>query len=75
LLVLYTDGLTEAINSEQEEFGVAWLRQTILDQGQRRDASASGLVAAIEQTLDEFVGEEKPFDDVTMLAVKAGRTR
>lgn len=65
-LLLYTDGVTDAINSQQQEFGRDRLRQTAANQ---RRSSAADLVGALEQALYHFVGGTEPFDDITILLV------
>lgn len=66
-LVLYTDGLTEAINGTMEQFGLQRLKETIRSGAQ---GTAQELIAAIEQALDAFVGDAPPFDDVTLVVAK-----
>jgi len=69
ILVLYTDGITEAENSQGEEFGMERLSAVI-----RRDSSLSAeeILSNIFQSAEEFcqgVGFE---DDATALVVKCG---
>jgi len=69
ILVLYTDGITEAENSQGEEFGMERLSAVI-----RRDSSLSAeeILNNIFQSAEEFcqgVGFE---DDATALVVKCG---
>jgi sigma-B regulation protein RsbU (phosphoserine phosphatase) len=66
-VLFYTDGVTDAVNAQEQEFGKARLRQVILD---RRQASAREMVAGLQQTLGEFVGASSPFDDMTAVVVK-----
>jgi serine phosphatase RsbU (regulator of sigma subunit) len=67
VLALYTDGVTEALNVEGEEFGVERLEQVIKANARR---TAEEIVAAIEAAVDEFVGNEPPFDDFTLVVMK-----
>jgi len=66
-LVLYTDGVTDALNAAERPFGEQRLRSTI-------EASASGSAQAIAlgllQALQEFIGGADPFDDITLLVAK-----
>jgi len=66
-LVLYTDGVTDALNAAEQPFGEQRLRSTI-------EASASGSAQAIAlallQALQEFIGGADPFDDITLLVAK-----
>jgi serine phosphatase RsbU (regulator of sigma subunit)/putative methionine-R-sulfoxide reductase with GAF domain len=67
VLALYTDGVTEAFNIDGEEFGVERLEQALQANA---DRSAEDIVAAIETAVDEFVGNEPPFDDFTLVVLK-----
>jgi sigma-B regulation protein RsbU (phosphoserine phosphatase) len=71
-VVLYTDGVTDAIDGQQQPFGLWRLRQTILA---RREASAEQIAAGIQQTLAEHVGSQPPFDDISVVVVKHGASR
>ncbi len=66
-LVLYTDGVTDALNAAEQPFGEQRLRGAI-------QASASGSARAISlgllQALQEFIGGADPFDDITLLVAK-----
>ncbi|MDZ7266672.1 MAG: PP2C family protein-serine/threonine phosphatase [candidate division KSB1 bacterium] len=66
-LVLYTDGLTEAMNHRREEFGEHRLLEVIARNQQRR---APGLLDAIRQAHREFIGREDQYDDLTCVVVK-----
>ncbi len=67
VLLLYTDGVTEAFNVEGEEFGEKRLAQVIRDCAA---STAEELSHAIVSAVRSFVGEEPAFDDVTMVVVK-----
>jgi Stage II sporulation protein E (SpoIIE) len=69
-LVLYTDGVTDALTSSGERFGKARLIATI--EG-ARDGSAHDIVAAIRDAVTGFCEGVVPVDDVTIVAV--GRHR
>ncbi len=66
-LILYTDGVTEALNAEGEEFGMDKLIRSIL-------ASASeGAAAVITRLTDDlrtFVGKHPQHDDITMIVIR-----
>jgi len=66
-LVLYTDGVTDALNASEQPFGEQRLRSSI-------EASVSGSAQAIAlgllQALQEFIGGADPFDDITLLVAK-----
>ncbi len=67
VLVLYTDGITEAYNDKKEQFGSERL-QTALTRhaGQAPDAIQQGII----NELYEFCGKESLNDDYTLLIVK-----
>jgi sigma-B regulation protein RsbU (phosphoserine phosphatase) len=69
LLVLYTDGITEAENSQGDEFGMERLLAVI-----RRDSSlsAEGLMDNIFRSAEDFCQGVGFNDDATVLIVKCG---
>lgn len=67
ILLIYTDGVTDALNPQGEDFGARRLADIVLSQG---DLSAKALVDEILQSVDNFVGTAPPFDDLTMVVVK-----
>ena len=66
-LVLYTDGVTEAWNALDEEYGEARLVDLLVE---RRTESASGLQAAILGSLEAFAAGAKATDDRTLIVLK-----
>jgi len=64
---LYTDGVTESMNTEMEEFGVDRLRDILL---QNPQLDSQGIVDTIQESLNAFTGEKAPLDDRTMLVLK-----
>jgi serine phosphatase RsbU (regulator of sigma subunit) len=67
VVVCYTDGVTEAINADEEEYGVARLTEVV----QRlRGRSAEVLVQAILSDLAAHTGDRPAFDDVTLVVLK-----
>ncbi len=66
-VVLYTDGVTEFVNAQGQEFGIKRLRQVILE---NRRSSAAEMVTAVEQALGGFSDLSMPFDDITVVMIK-----
>ncbi|MBX4867061.1 SpoIIE family protein phosphatase [Rhizobium bangladeshense] len=67
LILLHTDGVTEAENGAGELFGIERLCSEALRlKGQSADKVVSGIVA----TLMQFIGSQKIYDDITLLAVR-----
>jgi len=68
LLVLYTDGITDANSPVGEFFGVERLRQTVSAAG---GLSAQGLCDLIFEHVDRFQTGAAQHDDMALLVVKA----
>lgn len=66
-LVVYSDGVSEANNLTEEEFGVERLADVLKANVK---ASAAGLRDKIESTLSEFTGTAPANDDITLVIVK-----
>lgn len=68
-MVLYTDGITEAMNSEGEEFGEARLARSI---GAGQALSAPVLRDALVRAVDDFVAGAPQHDDITLVVLRVG---
>ena len=66
-LLLYTDGVTEVYNFNNEEFGQERLAALIQ---QHADRTTPDLLQAIRQAISAFGGDRPLVDDVTMVALK-----
>ena len=66
-VVLYTDGVTEAVDAQGQRFEEDRLRQVLLD---RRHASAAQIVEALRQAIAGFTDVSAPFDDITVVVAK-----
>ena len=67
LILLYTDGVTDATDGLGREFGMERLERILID---RRAASAIEIMATLEGAIDEFIGSSAQFDDIAILLVK-----
>lgn len=67
LLVTYTDGITEAMNSDGVEWGIETLTQSIEGLA---ETSAHDLLDHIRKEVLSFAGNTRQYDDMTMLALK-----
>ena len=65
MVLLYTDGLTEAMNAEHELFGMQRIFQTI----RGNEASPQQLLDGMSQAVAEYVAGAEQSDDLTMLAI------
>ena len=67
ILVCFTDGLTEASNADSEEFGKKRVAEILKENASR---SAEEIKTCIINGYQEFVGKQKPFDDLTLIVLK-----
>ena len=66
-LLLYTDGVTEALNSEGDEFGLDRMAQSV------RASAANGAQAIVKRVIDDvrdFSGPQPQNDDITLIAIR-----
>ena len=67
VLVIYSDGVSEANNLAEDEFGMDRLTAVISANVSR---SASGIRDKVESALSAFTGTAAPNDDITLVIVK-----
>jgi serine phosphatase RsbU (regulator of sigma subunit) len=70
ILLLYTDGITESMNAQEEMFGEDRLKKLFLDVGQQ-DLRARQIVESIKNESMNFSGPEQQHDDLTIVVIKA----
>ncbi|MFN2542721.1 MAG: PP2C family protein-serine/threonine phosphatase [Chthoniobacterales bacterium] len=66
-LVLYTDGVTEAINPDGDEFGLERMMESV------RASATSGAAAVVNRLIDDlrrFVGAHPQNDDITLITIR-----
>jgi phosphoserine phosphatase RsbU/P len=68
ILVLYTDGVTEAMNAEGEEFGRDRLVAAVKDAS---ELGARELVASMQRSVLEWTDGMGSSDDATFFVIKA----
>ena len=66
-LFLYTDGLPEATDNEQNMFGVELMMDAL---NESRNLSTKEILDHMEGRVDGFVGSAPQFDDLTMLCIE-----
>ena len=66
-LLLYTDGVTEATNVNNEEFGEKRLEETLKDAAHQ---NCQQIINAVKANVNSFAGEAEQSDDITLLAIK-----
>jgi phosphoserine phosphatase RsbU/P len=67
ILLLYTDGITEAMNAAGEEFGVARLSRCLMA---RQTEAPQAIIGGIIKELTAFAGTSVMEDDVTMIVMR-----
>jgi len=66
-LLMYTDGLSEAMNADEEEFGEDRIISIV---SENAEMNLEELLRKIERSVEEFHGSSQYSDDFTLLAVK-----
>ena len=67
MVLLYTDGITEARNKENEFFGVSRLRDLFVA---HRDSSPQGVIDHVVEDLRNFCQSSSYEDDISMVVLK-----
>ncbi len=67
-LFLYSDGATDAINTENEQIGVDRLLE-VVRKADAEDTSPKGLITNVKASLDQWSQDAYQFDDITMLSI------
>ena len=65
-LFLYTDGVPEATNGDQELFGT----ERMIDALNSGMDTPRDILSAVRKSVNVFVGNEEQFDDLTMLCLE-----
>ncbi len=67
MLVLYTDGITEVIDDDEEEFGEERLEALVMKNAGRPAQELADLILA---EVSEFAEHQSLFDDATVVVIK-----
>jgi two-component system sensor histidine kinase ChiS len=67
VVVLYTDGITEAFNINQEQYGIERLCEVVSRNGEK---SAQEIKQTVIDDVRRHIGEQKVFDDITLVVLK-----
>lgn len=67
LVLFYTDGVPDAINVEEVEFGMSRLENVLL---KSTLLSSDKIRQAILKEISEFISPAEPFDDITLMVIK-----
>ena len=66
-LFLYTDGLPEATDKDEQMFTIDRVTETL---NRYKDNSPKEILDGITKAVNEFVGDAPQFDDLTMLCLE-----
>jgi phosphoserine phosphatase RsbU/P len=69
-MLIYTDGLTEAVNQNSEMFGYDRLKNILTD---NHNSSAQDLIDLIRRELADFCGQIRQPDDIALMILKGKR--
>ena len=69
LLVIFTDGLIEAVNDAEQEFGEARVLEVVKSSD---NAGAHGTLKNLLSAVESFVGHARQHDDLTCLLLRSG---
>ena len=69
-LLIYTDGINEAMNQNREQFGDYRLMEAFSETADIQ--SAEEALASIQSKVDDFTGSEPQHDDITMVYIQIG---
>jgi predicted ATPase/serine phosphatase RsbU (regulator of sigma subunit)/tRNA A-37 threonylcarbamoyl transferase component Bud32 len=67
VVVLYTDGITEAFDMNKEQYGIEPLIEVVV---LNRELSAAEIKQAVIDDVRRYMGEQKVFDDITLVVIK-----
>ena len=66
-LLLYTDGVTEAMNEQEEMYGEERLEQLLADSS---DMTVTETVMRLREDIRNFAGDAQQYDDITILELE-----
>ncbi len=69
LLLMYTDGITEAVNNDDEFYGIDRLQQVLKENCQN---SASDICESVWRSLEDHLKDAPQQDDVTIMTMSVG---
>lgn len=69
-IFLYTDGIPEATNKDNQMFGIENMIQTL---NYYKDRTPEKIIDGMKKSIHKFVGNNEQFDDLTMMCVELKR--
>jgi sigma-B regulation protein RsbU (phosphoserine phosphatase) len=65
-LILYTDGVSEALDRNGEEFGLEAMIRSVQASASQ---GAAGIVHRVSSDVKAFIGDQPPHDDITLISI------
>ena len=69
ILIFHTDGLIEALNTEEEMYGTERLTESVLKIPD--NFTAAEVIQSLVEDVHNFVGEAEQYDDLTIVVIKS----
>ena len=69
-IFLFTDGLTEAMNANDEQFQIERVTEVATHALAQRQHEPKQIIALMSEAVSQFVGDAEQSDDLTMMAVQ-----
>ena len=66
-LIFYTDGITEALDAQGDEFGPERMMQSVQASAEK---GAPAIVNRLTADVREFIGSQPQHDDITLIAIR-----
>ena len=70
ILLLYSDGVTEAFNPEGDQFGLERMKKVIEE---RREDSSGDILSEVVSAIRTFAGGREQSDDITLIVIRRKR--
>lgn len=67
LMVLYTDGVTEAEDGQREQYGIGRFKESIV---RHQDLATKDIIARLFEDVTRWIGQAPIYDDITMVVVR-----
>lgn len=68
VLLLYSDGIPEALSERQEQYGLQRLKRAMSEHGELESAEA--IKNALLADVEEFMGKASQMDDITLMVIR-----
>jgi sigma-B regulation protein RsbU (phosphoserine phosphatase) len=66
-ILLYTDGISEAVNAAYEEYGTTRLKELAIHNA---TLPAGEILGALLESVNQFTNASTPYDDITLILIK-----